>query len=113
MKKKPNQLAKNLVEMGKDLRDLDLIDEETYEKITMRLLKKEKRLLKMEAITSDEIRAIREREHLSQAVFASYLNLSVGYLSKLERGLRKPTGPLLALLSIVQKKGLDSAFAGF
>jgi putative transcriptional regulator len=108
MKKKPSRLTDNLIEMGEDLRDLKLIDEDTYQKVTIRLLKKEKKVLKVDPITSEEIRIIREREHLSQAAFASYLNLSVGYLSKLERGLRKPTGPLLTLLSVVQRKGLDT-----
>lgn len=59
MKKKPSRLTKNLIEMGQDLRDLGLIDEETYEKTTLRLLKKEKKLLKMEPITSEEIRSIK------------------------------------------------------
>src|SRR5689334_12270086 len=102
MKKKPSRLTKNLIEMGQDLRDVGLLDEETYEKMTMRLLKKEKKVLKMEPITSDEIRAIREREHLSQAVFANYLNLTVGYISQLERGLKRPTGAVLALLNVVR-----------
>lgn len=106
MKKKPSRLTKNLIEMGKDLKDVGLIDEETYEKITMRLLKKKKKIPKIDPITSDEIRAMREREHLSQAVFAKYLNLTVGYISQLERGLKEPTGALLALLNIVRHKGL-------
>lgn len=106
MKKKPSRLTKNLIEMGKDLKDVGLIDDESYNKITMHLLKKEKEVKKIALINNEEIRAIRDREHLSQAVFAKYLNLSVGYLSKLERGERKPTGPLLTLLNVVQRKGL-------
>lgn len=106
MKKKPSRLTKNLIEMGKDLRDVGLIDEESYNKLTMRLLKKEKKVKEVAPIKSEEIRAIREREHLSQAVFAHRLNLSVGYLSKLERGLRQPKGPLLVLLHTVDKKGM-------
>lgn len=69
MKKKSSRLTRNLIEMGEDLRELGLIDEKTYERTTMRLLKKEKKVLKMESLTSSEIRAIRQREHLSQAVF--------------------------------------------
>lgn len=49
MKKKPSRLTKNLIEMGKDLKDLGLLDEETYEKITIRLLKKEKKVLKRDS----------------------------------------------------------------
>lgn len=76
--------------------------------MTMRLLKKEKKLPKIEPITSDEIRAIRESEHISQAVLASYLNLTVGYVSELERGIKQPTGAVLALLNIVRHKGLKA-----
>lgn len=108
MRKKTNRLTKNLIEMGKDLKDLGLLDDDTYKKITMRLLKKEAKLHKLEPITSDEIRAIREREHISQAVLANYLNLTVGYVSQLERGLKQPTGAVLALLNIVRHKGLDA-----
>lgn len=107
MKAKTRKLTKNLIDMGKDLRDVGLIDEESFDKITMRLLNKEK-MPKIKPITSDEIRAIREKEQVSQAVFANYLNLTVGYISKLERGLKKPTGPLLTLLNIVQRKGLHA-----
>lgn len=108
MKKKHSRLTKNLIEMGEDLRDVGLIDDETFEKITMRLLKKEKKVLKIDPITSDEIRAMREREHLSQAVFANYLNLTVGYISQLERGIKRPTGAVLALLNVVRHNGLNA-----
>lgn len=46
-KKKPNRLTRNLIEMGKDLRDVGLIDEESYNKITMSLLKKKKKVKKI------------------------------------------------------------------
>lgn len=108
MKKKPSRLTNNLIDMGKDLKDLGLLDEETYDKITVRLLKKDNKFLKMDPITSGEIRAIREREHISQAVLANYLNLTVGYISQLERGLKQPTGAVLALLNVVRYKGLNS-----
>src|SRR5260221_8333973 len=35
-----------------------------------------------EPISGEEIRALRERAHVSQAVFARYLNLTVGYVSQ-------------------------------
>jgi putative transcriptional regulator len=59
-------------------------------------------------ITPDEIRAIREREKLSQPVFARYLNVSKNLVSDWERGVKKPGGPALRLLSIVKHKGLDA-----
>ena len=54
----------------------------------------------------EEIKAIREREHVSQTVFANYLNVTTSLVSKWERGEKKPSGASLKLLSLVKKKGL-------
>ena len=59
------------------------------------------------AFAPDEIRAIREAQHVSQAVFARYLNVSPNLVSDWERGQKRPGGPALRLLSVVQKHGLD------
>jgi putative transcriptional regulator len=59
-------------------------------------------------ITGPQIRAMRERAQLSQAVFARYLNLTVGYVSQLERGAKQPTGAALALLNVIKRKGIDA-----
>lgn len=55
-----------------------------------------------------EIRAIREREHLSQPVFARYLNVSKNLVSDWERGVKKPSGAALRLLTVVHEKGLQA-----
>lgn len=65
-------------------------------------------LTAVEALTPQEIRSIREREHISQPVFARYLNVSKGLVSAWERGVKKPGGPALRLLTVVQKKGLQA-----
>lgn len=62
----------------------------------------------VEPLPPEEIRAIREREHLSQPVFARYLNVSKGLVSDWERGVKKPGGPALRLLTIIQKKGVQA-----
>ncbi len=108
MKKNPNRITKELLETAKGMHKVGILDDKTYEKITKRHLGKEKLLLEMEPITSAEIRSIRERENISQAVFANYLNLTVGYISQLERGMRRPSGAVLALLNIVRHKGLNA-----
>ena len=59
-------------------------------------------------LTPEEIRTIREREHVSQSVFAHYLNVTTGLISKWERGEKKPSGASLKLLLIVDKRGLSS-----
>jgi putative transcriptional regulator len=62
----------------------------------------------VEPLTGDEIRALRERACLSQAVFARYLNLTVGYVSQVERGAKRPSGPALVLLHLIRRKGIDA-----
>jgi putative transcriptional regulator len=61
-----------------------------------------------EPLAPEEIRAIREREHVSQPVFARYLNVSKNLVSDWERGAKRPGGPALRLLTIVRRKGLEA-----
>jgi putative transcriptional regulator len=58
--------------------------------------------------TAAEIRALREREQVSQSVFANHLNVSKESVSQWERGQKHPAGASLKLLSLVEKKGLAS-----
>ncbi len=61
--------------------------------------------------TAAQIKRIRERNKASQAVFAAYLNTSVSTIQKWERGEKKPNGPSLKLLSLVETKGLQALAA--
>lgn len=54
-----------------------------------------------------EIRALREGQHVSQPVFARYLNTSESTVEKWETGAKRPSGMALKLLAIVQKHGLQ------
>jgi putative transcriptional regulator len=56
----------------------------------------------------DEIRALREREAVSQVVFAQYLNVSKDSVIKWERGIKHPAGSSLKLLTLIAQKGLDA-----
>ena len=53
-----------------------------------------------------KIKAIRVKNRASQAVFAAYLNTSVSAVQKWENGQKKPSGPALKLLNMVEQKGL-------
>jgi putative transcriptional regulator len=59
-------------------------------------------------ISGEDVRIMREQAHMSQAAFARVLNLTVGYVSQLERGIRKPTGPALSLLNVIRRKGVEA-----
>ncbi|MBP5944351.1 MULTISPECIES: helix-turn-helix domain-containing protein [Pseudomonas] len=60
-----------------------------------------------DAIQADQIKALRERNNVSQPVFARYLNTSASTVKQWESGDKHPSGMALKLLSIVQKHGLQ------
>lgn len=105
-KKSASRLAKAMLETAADMHSSGLLDRATYDKITMRHIGTN--IPKAMPVTPRQIRAIRERANMSQAVFARYLNLTVGYVSQLERGTKQPTGAALALLNIIKRKGMEA-----
>jgi putative transcriptional regulator len=103
--KKPSRLTKALLETARDMRAGGILAAASYKKITMRHLGDIR--TPAEPLTGGDIRALRERARLSQAVFAQLLNLTVGYVSQLERGAKRPTGPALVLLNVIRRKGIE------
>ncbi|CAM2748008.1 DNA-binding transcriptional regulator [Glaesserella parasuis] len=89
-------------ELMSDLHDVGLVD-----KTTMRSFDK-RCLTPVKTLAPNEIREIREKENFSQAVFAHYLNVSSNLVSEWERGVKKPSGAALKLLSLVQHKGISA-----
>jgi putative transcriptional regulator len=84
------------------LHDVGAIDKQTMREFD------EACLTPIRALTPDEIRLIRLRERISQPVFAHYLNVSRNLISDWERGIKRPGGPALRLLTVIQKKGLQA-----
>ena len=58
--------------------------------------------------SSERIRALRAQLQLSQAVLASVLNTSASTIRKWEIGDKKPSGPSLKLLDLLERKGLEA-----
>lgn len=67
-------------------------------------------LTAIKPFTPEQIREIRQREKISQPVFARYLNVSKNLISDWERGIKKPGGPALRLLTMIEKNGLTAIF---
>lgn len=59
------------------------------------------------ALAPKQIKEIREHAHVSQPVFARYLNTSESTVQKWESGSKQPSGMALKLLAVVQKHGLE------
>lgn len=62
----------------------------------------------IEPYTSEKIVALRKRHHLSQAVLAAVLNTSVSTVRQWEIGAKRPSGPSLKLLNLLDRKGLEA-----
>jgi len=59
-------------------------------------------------LSAKQIRAIRARSRVSQAVFAAVLNTSVSTVQKWEIGEKRPSGPSLKLLNVIDRKGIEA-----
>jgi putative transcriptional regulator len=102
-----SRLTKELLETARDMHASGLLTGAEHEKITMRHKAALPTAVKA-SLSGREIKALRERANLSQAVFARYLNLTVGYVSQLERGVKRPAGPALVLLDVIRRKGIEA-----
>lgn len=95
-------VSQMLHEHASDLFNVGFIDKETMQYFDKSCL------TEVKPLSPDEIKAIRKNSQTSQAVFANYLNISKNLVSEWERGVKKPSGTALKLLTLVQKKGLDA-----
>ncbi len=59
------------------------------------------------SLSARQIRVIRARTRMSQAVFAAILNTSTSTVQKWEIGAKRPSGPSLKLLNVIHTKGVD------
>lgn len=89
-------------EVASDLHDASVMSKRTLRRFD------ELCLTPVRPMKPEEIRALRSREHVSQAVFAMHLNVSKGVISQWERGEKHPAGASLKLLALVQEKGLNA-----
>jgi putative transcriptional regulator len=95
-------VSASLHELAADLHDAGVLDKATMRRFDARCL------TPIRVFTAEEIRSLREREQVSQAVFAAHLNVSKDAVSQWERGQKQPAGPSLKLLSLIERKGLDA-----
>lgn len=65
-------------------------------------------LTPVEDLRPERIKNIREKAHMSQALFARALNVTTSLVSKWERGEKKPSGPSLKLLALADRKGIEA-----
>ena len=54
----------------------------------------------------EDIRRIRQANHVSQAVFAAILGIGKTKVQQWEQGQKRPSGPAQRLLDLIDRKGL-------
>lgn len=101
MRKRKSKILEAVHETAKGLHAAGAIDQVTMRQFDQLCLPT------VEPLKPEQIKRIRERSHVSQAVFAALLNTSVSTVQKWEIGQKRPTGTALKLLHLVQKNGLD------
>jgi putative transcriptional regulator len=97
-----NRLIASVHETAEGLHEAGVMDKRTMRQFDTLCL------TPVKALQPEEIRALRQRERASQAVFARHLNVSIGLVSQWERGEKHPQGASLKLLSLVAKNGLEA-----
>jgi putative transcriptional regulator len=100
IKKYKSEAMAAIHELMEDLHNGGIIDKQTMRRFD------DACLTPIRPLKPKEIKAIREKENVSQTVFANYLNVTSSLISKWERGEKRPSGASLKLLSLVEKKGL-------
>lgn len=97
-----SEIAGAIHEMVEGFHEAGVVDKQTMRKFD------ELCLTPTPSFDAAQIRALRARERVSQPVFARYLNVSKNLVSDWERGVKRPGGPALRLLTVVQKRGLSA-----
>ncbi len=87
-------------ESMEDLHEVGAIDKKTMREFD------DMCLTPVRELSPAEIAALRERENMSQPVFARHLNVTKSLVSQWERGEKKPRGASLKLLALIEKKGM-------
>lgn len=94
-------LKEAIYETAKDLHAAGAMNEKTMREFDILCLPPIKNY------TPRQIRNIRKKNKVSQAVFAAYLNTTPSTVQKWEQGQKRPSNLALKLLSIIDRHGLD------
>lgn len=93
-------LSEVIQETAKDFHEAGVMSEQTLREFDTMSLPPVKKY------TPSQIKRIRRRHKISQAVFALYLNTTASTIQKWEQGQKKPSGLALKLLNLVDHHGI-------
>ena len=96
-----SRILDSVHETARDLQSLGFIDKRTMRRYDALCLDP------ISIYTAEQIRELRERTQVSQAVLAAVLNVSVSTVQKWEINEKHPSGASLKLLNLLDRKGLE------
>jgi putative transcriptional regulator len=99
---KKSRILSEMQETARGLQKAGAIDKHTMREFDVLCMQPVRNL------SAAQIRAIRARSKMSQAVFAAVLNTSVSTVQKWEIGEKRPSGPSLKLLDVIERKGVSA-----
>lgn len=100
-KTKTSRILDSVHETACDLQSLGFIDKRTMRHYDALCLDP------ISTYTAEQIRELRERTQVSQAVLAAVLNVSVSTVQKWEIDEKHPGGASLKLLNLLDRKGIE------
>lgn len=101
-KMKRSRILETVHESAKGLHEAGVMDETTMRQFDALCLPPVKQY------SAKEIKTIRLNQHVSQPVFAAYLNVTKSTVAQWEQGEKKPRSTSLKLLELVERKGLQA-----
>ncbi len=101
MKKTKSTILEAVHETAKGLHKAGVMDKMTIREFDQLCLPP------VQKLSPEEIKQLRESFRVSQAVFASMLNIKTPTVQKWEIGAKKPSGAALKLLRLVKDKGIE------
>jgi len=100
-RRKKSRILKSVHETAKGLHEIGLIDKRKMEKYNILCLNP------VPEYSPRQIKALRSKYHLSQTVLAAVINTSPSTVRQWEIGEKRPGGPSLKLLNILDVRGIE------
>jgi putative transcriptional regulator len=100
--KHKSRILEAVHDTARDLHELGFIDKRAMNRYDVLCIEP------VPAYSPEQIRTLRDRFRISQAVLASVLNISLSTIQKWEIGEKHPGGPSLKLLNILDRKGIEA-----
>jgi putative transcriptional regulator len=97
-----SRIIRNVLENARRMHAAGLMDDLTMREFEALALPAPRKF------TAKDVVRIRKKAHVSQSVFAAFLNVSKNTVASWEQDEKKPSGPASKLLDLVDRKGLDA-----